>query len=410
MTQAEQMLSATEAWRIIVEHIRPLEQQRVALDGSAGSVLAEDLRADSDYPPFDRAMMDGFAVRGADCAAGSVWLVVAGELAAGDVPSSTIAPGHAVHINTGAAVPAGADAVVMVEQTRMSEDGKRVWIGQPVQPEQNIARQGSDRTAGQVVLQAGRRLGEAQISVAAAIGAGEVPVYRRPRVAVLATGSELVSVDESVRPGQIRNSNGPCLTALARRIGYDCQNLGIVVDDREQLRRRMVEGLAADVFCLTGGISMGQYDLVPEVLESLGVEIHLRKVAIKPGKPTLFGSTRDGRYVFGLPGNPVSCFLIFLLFVEPALGRLEGLASDPPQPVPAKLRGRIGRTKDRDSYMPVRWRFERDGGITVEPVEYHGSADAFALAQANGLVVRPARAAAAGDGDQVLVIPFWWQR
>ena len=410
MTQAEQMLLPTEAWRIIAEHIRPLEQQRVALDGSAGCVLAEDLRADSDYPPFDRAMMDGFTVRSADCAAGSVWLVVAGELAAGDVPSSAIAPGHAVQINTGAAVPAGADAVVMVEQTRMSEDGKRVWIGQPVQPEQNIARQGSDRTAGQVVLQAGRRLGEAQISVAAAIGAGEVPVYRRPRVAVLATGSELVSVDESVRPGQIRNSNGPCLTALARRIGCDCQDLGIVVDDREQMRRRMVEALAADVLCLTGGISMGQYDLVPEVLESLGVEIHLRKIAIKPGKPTLFGSTRDGRYVFGLPGNPVSCFLIFLLFVEPALGRLQGLASDPPRPVLAKLRGRVGRTKDRDSYVPARWQVERDGGITVEPVEYHGSADAFGLAQANGLVVRPARAGAAGDGDQVLVIPFWWQR
>jgi molybdopterin molybdotransferase len=410
MTQTNQMIPIGQAWRTIAECVRPLGPQTVPLEQALGCVLAQDLCADSDYPPFDRAMMDGFAVRSADCGSGSVWLAVVQQLAAGDAPAPPLKPGQAARINTGAAVPQGADAVVMVEQTRTSPDEKRVWISEPVRANQNIAAQGSDRTAGQVVLQAGQRLHEPQLAVAAAIGAARASVRRRPRMAILATGSELVPPDRAVQPGQIRNSNGPCLSALASRVGCLCQDLGIVGDDAHQMRQRMAEALGNDVLCLTGGVSMGQLDLVPDVLEQLGVRIHLHKIAIKPGKPTLFGTTANGCCVFGLPGNPVSCFVVFVLLVEPALARLQGLQAGPPPPIRAKLVGQVPRTKDRDAYLPARWQVQPDGELTVEPVPWHGPGDVFGLAEANGLIVRPASAPQATSGQEVLMIPFWWQR
>lgn len=394
----------SDTLEIIGRYVRPLDTCVVPLDQALGLTLAGSIQCDIDYPPFDKAMMDGFAVRAMDCQSPGTSLHIAGEIPAGGQADREVASGQAVRINTGAPLPPGADAVVMIEHAEISPDGQSVVIRDSVRPGQHIARRGVDIRAGDVVLAAGTHIGPAQIAALAAAGAGQVEVCRRPRVAVLVTGDELVDISTQPGPGQIRNSNGPCLLALARQAGCEVVDLGVVGDDRPRLAERLREGLAADVLCITGGMSMGQHDYVPGVLAEVGVRLEVQKIAIKPGKPTAFGVGPAGQLIFGLPGNPVSCFVGFTVFVRAALAGLQGREVAPPPTIPAALECPLRPAGARAEYIPACLRPDEAGGWRVSPVRWQGSGDPFGLARANGLIVRAADAPGLEAGEIVGVV------
>jgi len=383
------MLSVAEAQQIVLAHTRPLPPALVPLTPAAlGLVLAEDVASDLDMPPFDKAMMDGFAVRAADVPEGRAVLTVVEEVLAGQTPRMAVGAGQCARIMTGAAMPAGADAVVMVEQTRALE-GDRVEVrDRPIQAGQNVLPRGREMRRGQTVLAAGAVLRPQEFGLLAAVGRTAARVVPAPAVAVLSTGDELVEPDRVPGPGQIRNSNGPMLAAQVCRAGAVPCFLGVAPDRLETLRSLVAEGLRSPVLVLSGGVSVGKRDLVPEVLANLGVRPHFHKVAMKPGKPVFFGS-REANLVFGLPGNPVSALVCFELFVRPALRRLRGHAEAAPPVVQAALAEDFRYTADRPTYHPARL---EDGthGWAVRPVPWFGSADLRALAQANAFVVLPA--------------------
>lgn len=370
------MLSVDEARRIILAEAPAPRTVESPLDAALGAVLAEDVASDLDMPPFDKAMMDGYAARAADAGP----LRVVEEIPAGKVPTSSVGPGTCAKIMTGAPMPAGADAVQQVEKTR--REGDRVTFVEPVRPGQNVAPRGQDVRAGELVLRAGRRLGAAQLGALAAVGRTRVKVRARPRLAVLATGDELVAADRRPGPGQIRNSNTPMVAAQVRALGLECDDLGLVGDDREAIRARIREGLSRDVLLLSGGVSAGDWDLVIPALEAEGVTIKTHQVAIKPGRPFCFAPR-----VFGLPGNPVSAFVIFEVFVRPYLGAWMGASLDRPR-VLARLETPTGKKIDRVHYLPATVRYE-GGEYVASTVPWHGSADLFAAARADAFVVVP---------------------
>jgi len=402
MTSSPQLTSLQDARRIVLESLRRTCVRVVDLNDALGYVLASDIRCDTDYPPFDRAMMDGFAVRSADVAAAGVTLRVVGQVPAGTVAQGELRPGEAMQINTGAPIPDGSDAVVPVELTEPSDDA--VIIRAAPRIGQHIARQASNVSAGQTVLRAGAVMDPARIAIAAAAGAGQVSVRMRPTVAVLITGDELVGVNDKPQVGQIRDSNGPMLAALARRCGIEPRTLGVAGDDRAGLARKIRDGLDCDCLCISGGISMGAFDFVPSVLTECGVDIRVRKIAIKPGKPTLFGVSESGSAVFGLPGNPVSGLVAFCLLVAPAIRAMQGVADPVPPEWTARLIGEVAETKDRQSYHPARLDRDQADRVTVEPVRWGGSGDPFGLAVANAMIVRQPGQAPAKTGDDVQVI------
>lgn len=412
MTAVAELIGVEEAQRIIARVVAdggPLAAVRVALDAAVGLTLAEAVCTDVDDPPFDRALMDGYAVWSADFADGKATLRVTGSLGAGAVPESSLQAGEALRINTGAPVPPGADAVVMVERSALSADGATVTLHDAPEPGQSITPQATHLGRNDVVLTAGTRLGAAQIAAAAAAGAATVAVHRRPRVAVLVTGNELVDIAARPGPGQIRNSNGPGLAALVQEAGCTVEMLGVAGDDERVLAERIARGLTADVLCITGGISMGQYDLVPDALLAAGVAFLVRKIAVKPGKPTIIGRKPGAAYVVALPGNPVSSLVGFWLYVEPLLSGLQGRPAAPRATMAARLTAPMRKGGGRKSYIPATVRVGADGGIEAEPVPWHGSGDPFGLARANGLMVREADAAAAEVGSVVKILPlsFW---
>jgi molybdopterin molybdotransferase len=348
--------------------------------------LAEQISSDRDYPPFDKAVMDGFAVRAADVAKGGATLRVIDTIAAGAVGERAVEAGEAVAIMTGAPLPPGADAVVPVEET--TRVGDRVTFRRAARAGEAIARRSSDVEAGRVVLAKGARLGPAQIAVAASVGAVEVPVFAPPSAAVLSKGDELVEIEAAPTGAQIRNSNSAMLVALLRRLGCDVRDLGIARDDPAVIRDAITKGISlADALFVTGGMSMGERDYVPRLLQELGMELRITKLRIKPGKPFVFAAQSTGtRYVFGLPGNPVSAFVCTLRLASRVLARMAGGTPD----------GRIGEAKlssplpangPREFYQPAL----RIGG-GVDPMAWKGSADIFTLAVANCLIIRPADA------------------
>ncbi len=427
-----ELIDLESAFDLVQGHVATGGTESVRLGEAWGRVLAEPVVCDVDYPPFEKAMMDGYAVRAADVAGaggGAVsTLRVVGQVAAGGGGIRRIEDGRrrtedgsplnvreAIQINTGAPVPEGADAVVRVEDTKLSSDGARVTVSAGVGVGKNIDRRAKYVSAGAVVLDAGTRLGAAEIGVAAAAGSEVVRVYERPRVAILVTGDELVEV--SVRPtgAQIRNSNGPMLDALVRGAGAEVLDLGQVGDDQGLIEERIRRGLGADFLCISGGASMGAFDFVPEVLASCGVRSVFRKVAIKPGKPTLFGVSESGGGVFGLPGNPLAVFVVFRLLVRPAVEKRLGLGGRMAEVVSARLvsEGGLPATKDRQSYWPARLEIDGDGGIPrqsrglrVERLCWRGSSDLFGFSGANGLIVRRAGSPGAEAGDMVGVHPL----
>jgi len=320
------MIDYQEARRLVLAAAKPLPVELIPLAEALGRTLGSDIRTREDIPPFAKAAMDGYAVRAEDtraAEAGSVELAVTEDLAAGRTARRAVAPGRAARIMTGAPLPRGADAVVMVEDTEKSGDDGKVKIGREVRPGDNIGLAGEDVRKGELVLERGKILGPADIGMLAALGRPRVPVVRRPKLAVISTGDEIVEPGEKPARGQIRNSNGWALSALALSAGAEAFYLGIARDKGSSLRSKIRRAEGADILVLSGGVSVGDYDLVKDELRTLGVRPVFWGVRIKPGKPVFFGR-RGKLLVFGLPGNPTSAMVTFHLFVRPAVERMLG--------------------------------------------------------------------------------------
>ena len=379
-----------------VTALRPrLPIEEIALVDSAGRVLAEDVVADRDYPPFARSMRDGFAVRAEDLP--GEFLIV-GEVRAGDLFSREVAPGQAVEIMTGAPVPSGADSVVMVEHCRV--EGDKVITDRVLKRGDNVTPRGSEIVAGHVALAAGHRLGSAEIAALATVGAHHVRVYRRPQVAIIATGDEIVEITERPLDYQIRNSNTAMLCAQVARAGGNPVALPIARDVYDSTRELVERGLEFDVLLLCGGVSAGKYDMVERVLADLGAEFYFDRVLIQPGQPLVFGRARD-KFFFGLPGNPGSSMVTFELFARAAVELLSGQHEVALPLMAAKLAADFHAKPGLTRFLPAVLSAD---GSRVTPIRWSGSGDVTALARANAFVVtEPDRESwSAGDWIRVL--------
>jgi len=383
------MMEVAEALAEVLRHVRPLTPTETVLSPAVlGRVLAENIRADADSPPFDKSLRDGYAVRALDCASPSAELRVVAEIAAGAVPTTPIKSGECARIFTGAPIPDGADAVVMQEDAQALEDGRVRITDERVKPRQWIFARGTEMRAGDDVLPAGTLLNPAALGVLAGLGLTRAPLFPAPVAAVLSTGNELVEPGEALKPGQIRNSNGPMLAGQVLRAGGSVRSLGIVRDDPAATRDALTRALAeANVLVIAGGVSVGKFDLVPEILEELGVAIHVRQVRMKPGKPLLFG-TKGETLVFGLPGNPVSAFVCFELFVRPALRVLAGHTDPGPVTTTLPMAEAISVANDRPTYHPAKLE-PSEAGCRVRPLSWLGAPDLRGLQPADALLVLP---------------------
>ena len=375
------------------------ETESVPLREALGRVLAHDIVSDRDYPPFDRSIRDGYAV----CAANShpgAQLNCIGELKAGDTPSVSVSAGNCIQIMTGAALPDGADAVVMIEHTARAGDS--VTLDRAVKRGQHVVRKGSEQAAGGIVLAAGVRIGFPELAAAAQVGASHPVVTRRPRVAVLSTGDEVVDFASTPGPFQIRNSNSVSLGAQISLLGGEPVILGNAKDSLDELRTNISAGLEADALILSGGVSMGKYDLVEPVLREFSAEFVFDAVAIRPGKPVVF-ATCKGKPVFGLPGNPVSTMVTFGLFVQPAVDILAGAEVRPLPFVQAVLTVPLSEKPGLTHFLPaqISWRGET---AHVSPIVWQGSGDVVAMAHANCLMVVPPERERIDAGEMVQVL------
>jgi apolipoprotein N-acyltransferase len=386
------MLPVSEAQQLVLDHARPLPAHPYPLlpwDVN-GLLLSEDVVSDLDMPPFDKALMDGYALRSQDVASECRELRVVEEILAGQTPRRTLAGGEAARIMTGAPLPPGADSVVPHERTKRLDDEHVQLLVETVKPGANVLPRGREMRQGETILHAGAVLRPQEIGVLAAVGCALVHVQPRPSVAVLSTGDELVEAYEVPGPGEIRNSNGPMLVAQTVRAGIQPDYLGIARDRLDSLRPLVAEGLTHDVLILSGGVSAGKVDLVPDVLREAGVTPIFHKVEMKPGKPVFFGVREAERrtLVFGLPGNPVASFVCFELFVRPALRRLAGHAKPLSATVPAALAEDFVYRTDRPTYHPAQLSLSLCG-LQVRPTPWFGSPDLRGLTHANALVLLP---------------------
>jgi molybdopterin molybdotransferase len=398
------MLSFEQARQLVIQNTtqgrRVHPPIRKSVWDALGYVLAEEIRTDREYPPFDRSTRDGYAVRASEAECGAV-LRCAGEIKAGDTVTAPLSPGTCIQIMTGAAVPFGAEAVVMIEFTK--REGEMVRFERDTNPHQNIVPRGSEASAGDVALHAGLRLGFAELAIAAQVGAAELLCAPKPRVAILSTGDEVVLVDEAPGPFQIRNSNSVSLAAQVRLAGGEPVPLGNALDRVDDLGAKIEQGLREDVLVLSGGVSMGKYDLVEEVLKSFGAEFYFDAVGIRPGKPTVFGRCRD-TWVFGLPGNPVSTMVTFQLFAAPALDILSGAPARPLPLLEATLGEPLKEKTGLTHFLPARleWQGSR---AEVRALRWQGSGDIAALSRANCFLVVPADRQDIAAGEKVSVLP-----
>ncbi len=413
------VLGFAEALEVVLEHaggVGVLGTERVRLPESRGRVLAEKVKADRDQPPFDRSTRDGFAVRAEEWNAGA-HLKVAGQVrAGGEQLRGTMRPGTAIEIMTGAAVPRGADAVVMLEHAEQGEG--QVWAaaGRKLRVGENIVERGSQARRGEVVVGPGTRMGAAEIALAAACGYAELAVYRRPRVAIVATGDELVELNETPGAHQIYNSNGYALATLVAAAGGQGLRLGIARDVQKDVRARISAGRKRDLLLLSGGVSAGKYDLVEDVLAEFGAEFFFTGVKMQPGKPVVFGRLpkwvepakgRGGKlawtYFFGLPGNPISTQVTFHCFVEPLLGAICGAGVAGPKFVQATLAEDVGGKAGLTRILPATLKHDFTQP-EVRLVDWQGSGDLAANARANCYAVLPdGRDLRAGDVIAVLL-------
>jgi molybdopterin molybdotransferase len=395
------MLNAQAALDIVLSSVKLQGTLTVALERAHGLVQAEDILASENVPPFDNAGMDGYAVRAEDVQVVPAVLRVVGEIAAGSAAEMKLSKGEAIAVMTGAKIPSGCDAVVQIERTESCNDGQ-IKVLQPVTICQNIRRAGDDIEKNKTVLTKGDHLKPQHIGVLASIGKRFVQVYRPPTVAILATGNELVTLDVPLADGKIRNSNAYSLAALVQEIGGLPDNLGIAKDDREDLTNKIHAGLDDDMLIISGGVSVGKYDLVIENLKSIGVEVKFWKVNIKPGMPLVFGIYR-GKPVFGLPGNPVSTVITFLQFVKPALMKMMGYRkTDSSFKIRAKLAHDIVKTDGKKHF--IRAILENsDGSMTVRSIGSQASNALLSLAKANCLIVLSEETEIVHAGEEVEV-------
>ncbi len=399
------MLSFEQALNIVQEklaaaNLRP-EREVVPLGEACGRVLAEDVLTDRDYPPFNRSIRDGFAVRAEDVAAPPVELRMRGEIRAGGHFTGDLGAGECVSIMTGAPLPAGADAVVMVEYTE--PQGDRAKILRAVRSGENVVRQGSEARMGSRVLPQGRRLSAGELGLLATVGKSQVPVFVRPAVAILPTGDEVVPVEQQPEWFQIRNSNAISLSAQVAAAGGIPRCLEIAPDRPEALRSLIQEGLSADLLLLTGGVSVGKYDFVEQVLVDLGAEFYFQSVALRPGKPLVFGRVA-GKFFFGLPGNPVSTYVTFALFARPAVAALGGEDFEAPIFLRARLTKSIQQRTGLTAFLPARVD-QSSGEPMVNLVGWQGSGDLVGVAAANCFIVLHPDQTSLAAGEWVDVMP-----
>jgi molybdenum cofactor synthesis domain-containing protein len=378
------MITVDEALKIVIDQVEPAGAETVPLKQAHHRILAENIIADIALPPFDRARMDGYALRSEDVQTAPVTLRVIGEIAAGASFDGQVSSGEAVKIFTGAPVPEGADAVQKVEATR-AHAGK-VEIYEPVKPGLFITPRASEVQSGERVAQAGLTIGPAELSALASFGYFEVRVAIKPRVAVCSTGSELVEVHTKPQGAEIRNSNSFTIAAYAERAGATVEILGTVEDTLDATRNALEQAADnRDIVITSGGVSMGDYDLVKAALVEIGAEIFFDKVSIRPGKPTVF-ARRGGTYFFGLPGNPVSTSVTFNVFARPAIRKMQGDLFPLLPAVRAELSQSIRDSSSRRSFLPARL-FIKEGRAVVESLKWGGSSDLVAFMQANALII-----------------------
>lgn len=437
-------LSVTNAQKCVLENVAVLDAESVKLEHSLGRVLAEDVRANRDLPPYDVSAMDGYAVRSADLANAPASLIIIEDIKAGDMPIKTVQPGQCARIMTGAPVPKGADAVIRVEDTQAVPDD-RVQINVAVKTGNDIRLQGEGMRNGEVVLTAGTEITPGVTGVLATVKCAQLQVYRRPRVAILSTGNELEDMDEPVDPNKIPNSNSYALMAQVQALGIEPDLLGIARDDPSELEEYLQRGLRFDVLLVSGGTSVGVHDYVRPIIESLGVQMKFWRVAMKPGHPVAFGvlqRKKDGAMektvevdavqgarcaatqayladrqgsehretqqcaastvFFGLPGNPVSSMVCFEQFVAPALRRMMGHTRLYRRTIAARLTHDLKHQPGRTEFVRVTLAKEQ-GGYAAISTGAQGSGMLLSMARADGLMVVPAESTGLVAGEQVTV-------
>ncbi len=401
------MISVEEALARILGAFAPLPSETVGLSEALGRVLAEDVTARLNQPPADVSAMDGYAVRASDAAAVPVRLRVVGHIPAGGTFEGTLGPGEAARIFTGAPLPAGADAIVIQEDTEYSPGAEddRVLIKEPATKGRYVRPAGLDFRAGDLGLAAGRRLSARDVGLASAMDVPWLKVHRRPRVAILATGDEVVLPGEPRGPSQIVSSNGFSLAAFVQALGGQTAHLGIAPDDREALAALAAGARGADVLVTSGGVSVGEHDMVQAALGDLGLEVDFWKIAMRPGKPLLFGHIGQTP-ILGLPGNPVSALVCATLFLRPALEILQGRPAAPTAPETAILGADLGANDRRQDYLRARLETDARGRRLAMPFPRQDSSMLATLAQADCLILRPPLAAPAKAGETVEIVPL----
>ena len=380
------MIEYGEGLKAILDHTPgPVGIEEIPLNTAVGRVLSRDATSDVNLPPFNKSAMDGFAVRTGDLEKVPAQLKVVMDVPAGSLPTAALGAGEAASVMTGAPVPEGADGVVQVEWTSGFGEPE-VTIHRAISPGQNLSPKGEILETDAVVMSAGQRIDVEEAGLLAAVGCDPVSVYPLPRVAVLSSGDEVVPASAKPGPAQIRDSNRPALLNFARSLGLEAIDLGSMRDDPEDIKRAVRSGLEYECLLISGGVSAGAYDYVQDVFEELNVQVHTRRFAVKPGKPTVFGTHSRG-IVFGLPGNPVSAVVIGRVLVAPALAKMMGRVDRVPRTIRAKLVGNIRKKPDRLWFMYGV--LGLDGELTVEPVSNRGSADLPAAAKGRCLIVGP---------------------
>lgn len=393
-------LPVTDAQKSVLDSVIKLGIETVRLEQSLGRVLAEDVRANRDIPPYDVSAMDGYALRSADLKNVPATLAIIEDIKAGDMPAKIVQAGQCARIMTGAPVPQGADAVIRVEVTQALSESK-VQIDAAVKTGNDIRVQGEGMRNGVVVLTAGTEITPGVIGVLATVKCAQLQVYRRPRVAILSTGNELEDMDDPVDPNKIPNSNSYALMAQVQALGIEPDLLGIARDDPDELEEYLQRGLRFDVLLVSGGTSVGVHDYVRPVIESLGVQMKFWRAAMKPGHPVAFGSA-EKCIVFGLPGNPVSSMVCFEEFVVPALRQMMGHTRLHRRTITARMTHNIKHQPGRTEFVRVTLAKEKDG-YAATSTGAQGSGMLLSMARADGLMIVPADSAGLASGEQVTV-------
>ena len=398
------MIKTEDALKIVLRGINILDPEVVRLTNSLERVLAEDIYSSSDIPGFDNSAMDGYAVRSSDTANASKnrpkVLEVTDSLKAGDTPKKTLRGNEAIRIMTGAVMPQGADSVVMVEETQWEEKDK-VKILKEVKFDENVRKKGEDIKRGEVIIEKGTLITSAHIGILASLGISKIKVTRKPKVAILATGDELIDVDKALAPGKLRSSNTYTLYSQIIECGGTPKDLGIARDEPDMLETKIKEGLSCDLIITSGGVSVGDYDLVKLVLAKMGTNIRFWQVAMRPGKPLVFGMIK-GIPIFGLPGNPVSSMVSFEVFVRPAILRMRGQKVGDRKEADAVIEEGLKKKKGVRYFLRAQTRWE-DGAYFTKTTGPQGSGILRSMALADSLIVLPEEQERVEKGARVRV-------